>query len=224
MTSVLVVDDQVLIRAGLAALIRAAPGLTVAGEAETGEEAIRHSAAERPDVVLMDIRLPGVSGITATERILADGGADPPKVLILTTFDVDEYVYDGIRAGASGFLLKSTPPERLLAAIHTVAAGDVLLSPTALRRLMDTFAVPRPGHGAKELAALTPRETEVLTLVARTLSNRQIAEHLSLSEATVKTHLNRVMAKLSLTSRAQAVALAYDHGLVTPPQRPPSSL
>ncbi|MFC9970765.1 response regulator [Spirillospora sp. NPDC127200] len=221
MPSVLVVDDQVLIRAGLAALIRAAPGLTVAGEAETGEEAVRRSSEERPDVVLMDIRLPGISGITATERILAEGGADPPKVLILTTFDVDEYVYDGIRAGASGFLLKSTPPERLLAAVHTVAAGDVLLSPSALRRLMDAFAVPRADGGAKELAALTPRETEVLTLVARTLSNRQIAEHLSLSEATVKTHLNRVMAKLSLTSRAQAVALAYDHGLVTP-RRPPS--
>ncbi|GAA2617909.1 response regulator transcription factor [Actinomadura fulvescens] len=217
----LVVDDQVLIRAGLAALIRAAPGLTVAGEAETGEDAVRLAAAHRPDVILMDVRLPGISGIAATERILAAGGngdsegAAPPKVLILTTFDLDEYVYEGIRAGASGFLLKDTPPERLLTAIRTVAAGDILLSPAALRRLLETFTTPR-SSAAPELAALTRRETEVLALVARAHTNREIAETLSLSEATVKTHLNRVMAKLSLTSRAQAVAVAYDYGLVTP--------
>jgi DNA-binding NarL/FixJ family response regulator len=218
MVAVLVVDDQVLVRAGLAALIRAAPGLSVAGEAETGEEAVRLAMTERPEVVLMDLRLPGISGITATEQIIAEGGDNPPKVLILTTFDLDEYVHEGIRAGASGFLLKDTPPERLLAGIKTVAAGEALLSPTALQRLTHSFAAPRT---APELACLTPRETEILTLVGWTLTNHEIADQLTLSEATVKTHLSRLMSKLELTSRAQAVAVAYDHGLVAPRRTKP---
>ncbi|MBG0812661.1 response regulator transcription factor [Planomonospora sp. ID82291] len=225
MVTVLVVDDQVLIRAGLAALIRAAPGLEVVGEAATGEEAVDLAAELRPDVVLMDIRLPGISGITATERILAAGGSPVPKVLILTTFDVDEYVYNALRLGASGFLLKDTPPERLISAVHTVAGGDVLLAPNAVRRLVEAFGAPaarprtEPGTRPEPLAPLTGREVEVLHLVGQAMSNRQIAEVLSLSEATVKTHLNRLMSKLHLTSRAQAVVLAYDCGLIEPAGR-----
>ncbi|GAA2303416.1 response regulator transcription factor [Nonomuraea roseoviolacea subsp. roseoviolacea] len=218
MVTVLVVDDQVLIRAGLAALIRAAPGLDVVGEAATGEEAVALAASARPDVVLMDIRMPGVNGLAATERILAEGGERAPKVLILTTFDIDEYVYNALRLGASGFLLKDTPPERLISAIHTVAAGDVLLVPGAVKRLVEAFA-GAPATAPREvpdLAQLTTRETEVLRAVGRALSNREIADRLHVSEATVKTHLNRLMTKLNLSSRAQAVVLAYDCGLVKP--------
>ncbi len=218
MTSVLVADDQVLIRAGLAALIQAAPGLEVAGQAANGEEAISQAAASRPDVILMDIRMPGVNGVTATERILAAGGPHRPKVLVLTTFDLDEYVYAALRAGASGFLLKDTPPERLIAAIHTVAAGDMLLAPTVMRRLIDAYAhrPQSPPGPSPELQELTARETEVLTLVGKGMTNGDIADHLVVSEATVKTHLNRAMAKLNLSSRAQAVVIAYETGLVTP--------
>ncbi|GGO64794.1 response regulator [Nonomuraea cavernae] len=213
MLSVLVVDDQVLIRAGLAALIRAAPGLTVAGEAASGEEAVKLALTTRPDVILMDIRMAGMDGIAATEQILTDVTAPQPKVLILTTFDLDEYVYNALRAGAAGFLLKDTPPERVLAAIHTVARGDTLLSPAATKLLVEAFANPSPRPAPQNL---TSREAEVLHLVGRTMSNHQIADHLHISEATVKTHLNRLMAKLGVSSRAQAVALAYDYGLVTP--------
>ncbi|MBN6053321.1 response regulator transcription factor, partial [Nonomuraea sp. RK-328] len=205
MVTVLVVDDQVLIRAGLAALIRAAPGLDVVGEAATGEEAVELAASLRPDVVLMDIRMPGMNGLAATERILAAAGDQAPRVLILTTFDIDEYVYNALRLGACGFLLKDTPPERLISAIHTVAAGDVLLVPAAVKRLVEAFAgaptaTPRD---VPDLAQLTTRETEVLRAVGRALSNREIADRLHVSEATVKTHLNRLMTKLNLTSRAQ---------------------
>ncbi|MEV0196680.1 response regulator transcription factor [Nonomuraea sp. NPDC050691] len=218
MVTVLVVDDQVLIRAGLAALVRAAPGLDVVGEAASGEEAVELAASVRPDVVLMDVRMPGMNGLAATERILAAAGDQAPKVLILTTFDIDEYVYNALRLGASGFLLKDTPPERLIAAIHTVAAGDVLLVPGAVKRLVEAFtdapaAAPRD---VPDLAQLTTRETEVLRAVGRALSNREIADRLHVSEATVKTHLNRLMAKLNLNSRAQAVVVAYDCGLVKP--------
>ncbi|MCK2218349.1 response regulator transcription factor [Actinomadura sp. ATCC 31491] len=221
MTSILVVDDQVLIRAGLAALIRAVPGLDVVGEAATGEDAVALAARTRPDVVLMDIRMPGMNGVTATERILAAGGEHAPRVLILTTFDLDEYVYDALRAGASGFLLKDTPPERLIAAVHTVASGDMLFAPSVTRRLIEAYIRPAGPRDVPALDGLTARESEVLTLVGQALSNAEIAERLSVSEATVKTHLNRAMTKLGLSSRAQAVALAYETGLVTPGERPP---
>jgi DNA-binding NarL/FixJ family response regulator len=221
MTTVLIVDDQVLIRAGLAALIHAAPGLEVSGQAGSGHEAVALAAANPPDVILMDVRMPDLNGVAATELILAQATGDPPRVLILTTFDLDEYVYTALRAGAAGFLLKDTPPERLLAAIHTVAAGDMLFAPSVMRRLIEAYgrhneASERP----PELDVLTAREAEVLQLVGTGLSNGDIAARLAVSEATVKTHLNRTMTKLNLSSRAQAVAVAYETGLVTPGTRP----
>lgn len=224
MTRVLVVDDQFLIRAGLVALLHAAPGIEVVGEAGDGEEAVERAARTAPDVILMDIRMPGISGVVATERILAAAEEPPPRILVLTTFDLDEYVYTALRAGASGFLLKDAGPERLITAVHAVAGGDTLFAPSVTRRLIEAYAPPRPGApsaGADrappgELAALTAREVEVLRLIARGLSNPEIADLLFISEATVKTHLNRTMAKLDLGSRAQAVVLAYETGLVTP--------
>ncbi|GII81117.1 DNA-binding response regulator [Sphaerisporangium rufum] len=219
MINVLVVDDQVLIRAGLAALLRAAPGIDVVGEAASGQDAIAQAAATHPDVILMDVRMPGMNGVTATERILAAHRDRPPRVVILTTFDLDEYVYDALRAGASGFLLKDTPPERLIAAVHTVAAGDMLFAPTVTRRLVNAFTHrpdPNRRQAAPALDALTAREAEVLKLVGHALSNAEIAARLHVSEATVKTHLNRAMTKLDLGSRAQVVALAYETGLVVP--------
>ncbi|MFJ4775774.1 response regulator [Streptomyces sp. NPDC088762] len=216
MPSVLVVDDQFLIRSGLTALLTAAPGYEVVGEAADGDEAVRLAAETRPDVVLMDIRMPGTDGITATERILAGRDADRadgPKVLVLTTFDSDEYVFRALRVGASGFLLKDTPPDRLLAAIATVHAGDMLFSPRALRGLVDTYAAPAARAPHPGLAALTPREREVLGLVGAGLSNADIAARLVLSAATVKTHVHRCMSKLELSSRAQAVVLAHEFGL-----------
>jgi DNA-binding NarL/FixJ family response regulator len=224
MTSVLIVDDQVLIRAGLAALIHAAPGLDVAGQAASGHEAVAQAAASRPDVILMDVRMPDLNGVAATEIILAQAVGDPPRVLILTTFDLDEYVYTALRAGAAGFLLKDTPPERLLAAIHTVAAGDMLFAPSVMRRLIEAYGRHNDPSADRppELDSLTAREVEVLRLVGTGVSNADIAARLTVSEATVKTHLNRTMTKLSLSSRAQAVAVAYETGLVTPGSRPPS--
>ncbi|QGV76930.1 response regulator [Streptomyces ficellus] len=219
MTRVLVVDDQYLIRAGLVGLLRAAPGVEVVGEAGDGEEALALVAETRPDVVLMDIRMPGMGGIAATEKILAEAPGPPPRVLVLTTFDLDEYVYGALRAGASGFLLKDSGPERLLAAVAAVGCGDALFAPSVTRRLVEAFA-DRVSAGAPEppadLAVLTGRETEVLRLTARGLSNLEIAGELFISEATVKTHLNRAMGKLGLDSRAQAVVVAYETGLVTP--------
>ncbi|MEV4312850.1 response regulator transcription factor [Actinocrispum sp. NPDC049592] len=211
MIKVMVVDDQALIRAGLGALLRAAPGIEVVGEAADGEHAVALAASTRPDVVLMDIRMPGMSGIVATERILK---ADPhPRVLVLTTFDLDEYVYAALRAGACGFLLKDAPPERLLAAVQAVCAGDMLFAPSVTRRLIEAY-VPRSQH--PELGSLTPREVEVLRLVGSGMANGDIARRLVVSEATVKTHLNRTMTKLDLASRAQAVVVAYETGLVVP--------
>ncbi|MGW1197329.1 response regulator [Streptomyces sp. NPDC002536] len=217
---VLVVDDQVLIRAGVAALLRAAPGMEVVGEAADGEEAVALAAAHRPDVVLMDIRMPGMSGIAATERILEDAPDPAPRVLVLTTFDLDEYVYAALRAGAAGFLLKDAGPQRLLAAVTAVAGGDTLFAPTVTRRLIESFTRRQPpGAGPEQPAALevlTGREREVLRLTGRGLSNGDIADELVISEATVKTHLNRAMTKLGLCSRAQAVVAAYESGLVVP--------
>ncbi|MGP9022371.1 response regulator [Streptomyces sp. BR1] len=216
MTRALVVDDQFLVRAGLVALLRAA-GVDVVGEASDGAEAVAQAAATRPDVILMDIRMPGMSGITATERILAEAEDPAPRILILTTFDLDEYVYSALRAGASGFLLKDSGPERLLNAVAAVGGGDTLFAPSVTRRLVEAFARPaETPQLSPDLAALTARETEVLKLTARGLSNVEISDQLFISEATVKTHLNRAMSKLDLASRAQAVVLAYESGLVTP--------
>ncbi|MFJ4871574.1 response regulator [Streptomyces sp. NPDC088757] len=219
---VLVVDDQFLIRAGLVGLLKAAPGTEVVGEAVDGEEAVVLAARLRPDVILMDIRMPGGNGIDATARILTEAPDPAPRVLILTTFDLDEYVYGALRVGASGFLLKDSGPERLLAAVAAVAGGDHLFAPSVTRRLVEAFAHrAAPAEetvraGAPELDALTGREREVLQLTGRGLSNRQIAGELHISEATVKTHLNRAMGKLGLASRAQAVVVAYESGLVVP--------
>lgn len=218
MIRVLVADDHVLIRAGLAALIRAAPGFDVVGEAATGDEAVAMAAEARPDVVLMDIRMPEMNGIVATRRIIECCEGDPPRILVLTTFDVDEYVYDALRAGASGFLLKDTPPERLLTAIQLVADGDMLFAPSVTRRLVEAYTqrADTTGHNRPDLDALTAREVEVLRLIGTGLTNMEIADQLVVSEATIKTHLNRTMTKLNLNSRAQAVVLAYEAGLVSP--------
>ncbi|MFK0234121.1 response regulator [Streptomyces vinaceus] len=218
MLRVLVVDDQFLIRSGLTALLGAAPGIEVVAEAADGEEAVRLAAETRPDVVLMDIRMPGTDGITATERILAEAdaaaGQARPKVLVLTTFDSDAYVFRALRVGASGFLLKDTPPDRLLAAIATVHAGEMLFSPGALQGIIAAYAGPVARDPHPGLAALNPREREVLGLVGAGLSNADIAGRLVLSAATVKTHVHRCMSKLGVSSRAQAVVLAHESGLV----------
>ncbi|HEY0497219.1 MAG TPA: response regulator transcription factor [Kutzneria sp.] len=209
---VLIADDQALIRAGLSALLRAA-GLDVAGEAENGEQAVSLAASLRPDVVVMDIRMPVLDGLDATERILATDAAS--RILVLTTFDLDEYVYRALAAGAAGFLLKETPPAAIVAAVHAVAVGDVLISPAITQRLVETYALHHR-RVTTDLAVLTARETEVLRLVAHGLSNPQIASRLVLSESTVKTHVKNLMGKLGLSSRAQAVVAGYESGLVVP--------
>ncbi|MDX6597266.1 MAG: hypothetical protein QOE87_1153 [Gaiellales bacterium] len=219
-TSVLLVDDQPLLRAGFRMVIESQDDLTVVGEAGDGTEAVRLAAELDPDVVLMDVRMPGMDGIEATQQIVAAGGR--PRVLILTTFDIDEYAFAGLRAGASGFLLKDVPPNDLLTGIRAVAAGDAVVAPSVTRRLLDSFAhrLPHaaPAAGALDaaLAALTVREREVLEEVARGLSNAEIARRLVLSEATVKTHVGRILAKLDLRDRVQVVVFAYEIGLVQP--------
>ncbi|GAA5081212.1 DNA-binding NarL/FixJ family response regulator [Thermocatellispora tengchongensis] len=216
---VLVADDQALLRGSFRVLIETAPDLVTVGEAGTGAQAVELAARERPDVVLMDVRMPEMDGIEATRRICATPGA--AQVLILTTFDLDEYVYAGLRAGASGFLLKNTPPADLLSAIRVVAAGEALLAPSVTRRLIAEFA-GRPGPArppARELDGVTDREREVLILIARGLSNAEIAAHLNLSAATVKTHVGHLLAKLAARDRAQLVIVAYETGLVRPAAR-----
>jgi DNA-binding NarL/FixJ family response regulator len=215
---VVVADDQLLVRAGFRVLVDSAPDLEVIGEAGDGVEAVELARRERPDVVLMDIRMPRMDGLEATRRIVADELLGGVRVLVLTTFDLDEYVYEALRAGASGFLLKDTPPADLLAAVRVVAAGDALLAPSVTRRLIQEFARrPEPAAVAPAaLDALTDREREVLALVARGLSNAEIAERLYVSAATTKTHVSRVLAKLQARDRAQLVMVAYETGLVTP--------
>ena len=212
---VLIVDDQALMRTGFRMILEAEEDLEVVGEAADGLEAVERTARTRPDVVLMDVRMPNLDGVQATRRIL-EGPGEAPRVLILTTFDLDEYVYDSLRAGASGFLLKDAPPEELVAAIHVLAAGDALLAPSVTRRLLTEFAA-RPGaRRPAELDELTARETEVLRLLAKGLSNSEIAGELCLGETTVKTHVGHVLMKLGVRDRVQAVVLAYESGLVLP--------
>ncbi len=217
-TRVVVVDDQAMVREGFSALLSAQPDLDVVGSAADGVEAVRQVRRLEPDVVLMDVRMPGLDGIEATRRIMASPSARPPKVLMLTTFDLDDYVYEALRAGASGFLLKDARGEELVHAVHVVAAGEGLLAPTVTRRLIAEFARrPAPDRAMpSRLRTLTPRETEVLTLIAGGLSNTEIADALVLGEQTVKTHVGRILSKLDLRDRAQAVVLAYESGLVRP--------
>jgi DNA-binding NarL/FixJ family response regulator len=215
---VLLADDQALVRAGFRVLIESAPDIAVAGEAANGEQALALARAERPDVVLMDIRMPILDGIEATRRIAADPDLAGCRVLVLTTFEADEYVFEALRAGASGFLLKDVEPADLLRAIRVVAGGEALLSPSVTSRLIATFA-GRPSQrrvSARELEGLTEREREVLALVGQGKTNDEIAGELFVSPATVKTHVSRVMSKLYARDRAQLVVAAYESGLVVP--------
>ncbi|MHB1089330.1 MAG: response regulator [Acidimicrobiales bacterium] len=218
MTGVLVVDDQALVRAGFKVLVDSAPDLRVVGEASDGFDAVQVARDTRPDVVLMDIRMPRMDGIEATRQILAACDGESTRVLILTTFDLDDYVYSALRAGASGFLLKDSPPEDLLDAIRVIAAGDALLSPSITRTLIEEFArrVHPPTLSGAALDAITPREREVLLLVARGRSNAEIGEELHMSAATAKTHVSRLLAKLGARDRTQLVVIAYETGLITP--------
>jgi DNA-binding NarL/FixJ family response regulator len=239
---IVVADDHQVVRTGFAELLGTQPDFTVLGTACDGAEAVRIGRDLRPDVVLMDVRMPGMDGIEATRQLVGPGtGGGPshagssgpaaatgqagPRILILTTFDLDEYVYDALRAGASGFLLKDVTAERLFDAVRVIAAGDALLAPTVTRRLIGEFALlrPKPGAAAPEaaFATLTPRETQVLRLVAEGLSNPEIAARLVVTEETVKTHVSRVLSKLGLRDRTQAVVAAYESGLVVPHSREP---
>jgi DNA-binding NarL/FixJ family response regulator len=224
--SIVLADDQPMLRLGFRLVLDAQEDMRVVGEAGDGAAALRLVQAKQPDVVLMDVRMPGMDGIEATRRIVA--GASSTRVLILTTFDLDEYAYAGLQAGASGFLLKDVPPPDLLSAIRAVASGDAVVAPAVTRRLLDAFLphLPVPGAGAatsalpRELDELTAREREILIEVAAGLSNAEIAGRLVLAEGTVKTHVGRVLSKLHLRDRVQAVVYAYEHGLVRPGGRP----
>ncbi|MFB7512772.1 response regulator [Streptomyces sp. NPDC056144] len=215
---VLLADDQALVRAGFTSLLARAEGIDVVGEAGTGDEAVRAARALRPDVVLMDIRMPGMDGLTATRTIVEDPDLPDCRVIVLTTFETDEYVFAALRAGASGFLTKETEPDDLRQAVRAVAAGDALLSPSVTRRVIEQFAGrPAPaGDTAERLAVLTAREREVTRLIATGLSNDQIAAQLFISPLTAKTHVTRAIAKLDVRDRAQLVILAYETGLVRP--------
>jgi DNA-binding NarL/FixJ family response regulator len=217
MIRVLIADDQGMVRTGFSVYLGAQSDMEVVGEAADGAEAVRKAAELRPDVILMDVRMPVLDGLAATRQILGGSGEEAPKVLILTTFDLDDYVYEALRAGASGFLLKDASAQQLAEAVRVVARGDALLAPGITRRLISEFArlgAPRAPRRAS-LAELTERETEVLRLVAHGLSNSEIAERLVVSEQTVKTHLGRILAKLRLRDRAQAIVYAYETGVVS---------
>jgi DNA-binding NarL/FixJ family response regulator len=219
-----IADDQELIRTGFRLILAAEPDIEVIGEAATGNEAVTITRQLRPDVVLMDIRMPDLDGIEATRRILAADHQPPTKVLILTTFDLDEYVYDALRAGASGFLLKDLPAHQLANAVRTVGAGDALLSPNITRRLIEQFAgPPTPANPPPGIDELTPRELEVFHLLATGKTNAEIATELIVGETTIKTHVTRIHTKLGLRDRVQAVVLAYETGIVTPGQKTSSS-
>ncbi len=218
MIRVAIADDQALVRGGFAVLLRTAADIEVVGEAEDGQAALDLVSRERPDVVLMDIRMPQMDGVEATRRITSDDRLSATRVLILTTFDLDEYVFDALRAGASGFLLKDTLPDDLLTAVRVIASGDALLAPSVTRRLMESFVqrAAAPSRTPDGLDLLTPRESEVLVAVARGLSNTEIAEALFMSHATAKTHVSRLLTKLNARDRAQLVMLAYEAGVVAP--------
>ncbi|MGW8483652.1 response regulator [Microbacterium sp. NPDC055903] len=217
---VLIADDQAMVRAGFAALLDAHEGIRVTGQAANGAEAVRLAARLDPDVILMDVRMPELDGIQATSRILGADypAAKVPRIIMLTTFDIDDYVYDALRAGASGFLLKDALPEELVQAVRVVAAGDALLAPSVTRRMIERFAAqkPRGSRLGPQLSELTEREREVLVLIGRGLSNAEIATELFIAEQTVKTHVGKVLAKLAARDRVQAVIFAYDAGLVEP--------
>ena len=223
MTRILIADDEALVRSGLRMILEAQSDLEVVGEAGDGAQAIGLAKELAPDVILMDIRMPGVDGLEATTRLLADGGSY--RVLMLTTFDLDEYVYEAMKAGASGFLLKTAPADDLVRAVRSAAAGDALLSPAITRRLIEEYVRrPPPGQDVPgRFIDLTDRELEVLRFIAHGLSNTEIAERLFLSEATVKTHVNRIFAKLGVRDRVQAVVLAYESGFVTPGATDPAT-
>ncbi|MFI7687783.1 response regulator [Nonomuraea sp. NPDC049655] len=216
---VLVADDHAMVRAGFGALLAAEPDIEVVGDAADGEQAVDRTRRLRPDVVLMDVRMPGMDGLRAARLLLAPpGGQYRPRVVMLTTFDLDDYVYEALRAGASGFLLKEAPPADLVSAVRVVAAGDALLAPSVTRRLIEEIARCRPAlpDAAPRVQSLTERESEVLVHVARGLSNAEIAAALIVAEQTVKTHIGRILAKLDLRDRAQAIVFAYESGLVVP--------
>jgi DNA-binding NarL/FixJ family response regulator len=218
MVRVLIVDDQSLVRAGFRMILEAEQDVEVVGEASDGAEALEAAAELVPDVILMDVRMPNVDGLEATRQLL-EGATDGPRVLILTTFDLDEYVWEALRAGASGFLLKDTPPEQLVEAIHVVAAGDALLSPAITRRVIEEYVGRPPAsirRHAPEFDELTAREVEMLRYLARGLSNAEIAREASVSETTVKTHIAHILMKLRLRDRVQAVVFAYENGVVAP--------
>jgi DNA-binding NarL/FixJ family response regulator len=220
---VLLVDDEQLVRAGFRLILGGQPGIAVLAEAADGIQAISEVRRLRPDVVLMDIRMPRLDGLEATRRILGDrASGDLPRVIVLTTFDLDEYVYEALRSGASGFLLKDAPESQLVAAIHLVAAGGSIFAPLATRRLVEAFARTRAG-APEGLADLTPRELEVLKLIAQGRSNREIADALGVSEHTAKTHVAHILDKLGLRDRVQAVVLAYEAGVVRPGDAPDES-
>jgi DNA-binding NarL/FixJ family response regulator len=216
--SCLVADDQAMVREGFGALLAAQPDLTVVGQAADGAEAVRLAHDLQPDVILMDVRMPVLDGLEATRRILEHASDEAPRVLMLTTFDLDEYVYDALRSGASGFLLKDAPADELVHAVRVVAAGDALVSPSVMRRLIADFVAQPQRVRAEPVAldALTPREREVLGLVARGLSNAEISTLLVVAPQTTKTHVGRILRKLNLRDRAQAVVAAYESGLIVP--------